>query len=601
MHALTLLLITLFFGRWAELIPLAVLAAIVLVVAYRLSEWRVFVHELRAPRSDAIVMVTTFLLTLLVDLTVGIGVGMVLAAFLFMKRMAEVTNITIVRREFEEAGRAAGDDRGAIYRRKIPPGVEVYEINGPFFFGAAEKFKQTLGEVSRRPKVLVIRMRNVPAIDSTAMHALKDLVRRTRSEGTHVLLSDVRSQPLVALGRSGLLDEIGEDEPVRRRGRGAGGGAPAIAARDGLTSSRSACLSPGAGRPFCHGSGSSARGPRGRQDGRAGAGDLGGRERPTGVRAPARGGPPLPRPGAPHRDHRPPGAGKSTLVERLVIAYRAAGLRVGVVAVDPTSPFTGGALLGDRIRMESVALDEGVYIRSMASRGSLGGLATSTREVSDLLDAAGFDRILVETVGVGQSELDVARMADTTILVLVPESGDGIQTLKSGVMEAADIFAVNKADRPGADKLRHEIEVTLGIRRGNAYRNMPAHHGYRASRAVPESAPETAAPAAGDGPWEHPVVLTVAAKGEGIDQLVAALDRHHEWLGRSGTLEARRRRRMVERTREVVDRAARRWMWDETHAEQLISDRLDQMVDGKLSPYDVATEVLDGLKQGARL
>ncbi len=210
-HALTLLLITLFFGRWAELIPLSVLAAIVLVVAYRLTEWRVFVHELQAPRSDALVMVTTFLLTLLVDLTVGIGVGMVLAAFLFMKRMAEVTNITIVRREFEDTGEAPGDDRGAIYRRQIPPGVEVYEINGPFFFGAAEKFKQTLSEVSRRPRVLVIRMRNVPAIDSTAMHALKDLVRRTRAEGTQVVLSDVHSQPLIALGRSGLLDEIGED------------------------------------------------------------------------------------------------------------------------------------------------------------------------------------------------------------------------------------------------------------------------------------------------------------------------------------------------------------------------------------------------------
>ena len=210
-HALTLLLITLFFGRWAELIPLAVLAGIVLMVAYHLSEWRVFVHELHAPKSDALVMLTTFLLTLLVDLTVGIGVGMVLAAFLFMKRMAEVTNISIVRREFEETGEPAGDDQGAIYRRQIPPGVEVYEINGPFFFGAAEKFKQTLGEVSRRPKVLVIRMRNVPAIDSTAMHALKDLIRRTRAEGTQVLLSDVHSQPLIALGRSGLLDEIGEE------------------------------------------------------------------------------------------------------------------------------------------------------------------------------------------------------------------------------------------------------------------------------------------------------------------------------------------------------------------------------------------------------
>jgi SulP family sulfate permease len=210
-HALTLLLITLFFGRWAELIPLAVLAAIVLLVAYRLSEWRVFLHELRAPRSDALVMVATFLLTLLVDLTVGIGVGMVLAAFLFMKRMAEVTNITVVRQEFEESGTSSSDERGAIYRRRIPPGVEVYEINGPFFFGAAEKFKDTLSEVSRKPKVLIVRMRNVPAIDSTAMHALKDLVRRTRRQGTHVLLSDVHSQPLVALERAGLLEEIGED------------------------------------------------------------------------------------------------------------------------------------------------------------------------------------------------------------------------------------------------------------------------------------------------------------------------------------------------------------------------------------------------------
>jgi SulP family sulfate permease len=210
-HALTLLLITLFFGRWAALIPLAVLAAIVLMVAYRLSEWRVFLHELHAPRSDALVMIATFLLTLLVDLTVGIGVGMVLAAFLFMKRMAEVTNITMIRREFEETGGTNTGEAGAIYRREIPSGVEVYEINGPFFFGAAEKFKQALGDVSRRPQVLIIRMRNVPAIDSTAMHTLKDLVRRTRAEGTVVLLSDVHSQPLIALGRSGLLDEIGED------------------------------------------------------------------------------------------------------------------------------------------------------------------------------------------------------------------------------------------------------------------------------------------------------------------------------------------------------------------------------------------------------
>jgi LAO/AO transport system kinase len=293
----------------------------------------------------------------------------------------------------------------------------------------------------------------------------------------------------------------------------------------------------------------------------------------------------------------PPGAGKSTLVERLIGAYRSEGLRVGVVAVDPTSPFTGGALLGDRIRMESVALDEGVYIRSMASRGSLGGLATTTREVCDLLDAAGFDRILVETVGVGQSELDITRMADSTVLVLVPESGDGIQTLKSGVMEAADIFVVNKSDRPGGDKLRQEIEVTLGIRRGNAFRHVPAHHGLRGA---PTPRGARASDGADEAVWRHPVVLTVATKGEGLPDLVGVLDRHHEWLIRSGGLTERRRRRLLERTREVVDRAVRRWTWEETRAEQLISDRLDEIMEGRLSPYDVAGEVLEGLKQDAR-
>jgi SulP family sulfate permease len=209
-HALTLLVITLFFGRLAALIPLATLGAIVAWVAYRMADWPVFKSELSAPKSDALVMLSTFLLTVLVDLTTGIGVGMVLASFLFMKRMAEVTNVRIVSDEFQDP-RPSTDVSGAIYRRQVPKGVEVYEINGPFFFGAAEKFKDTLSEVSKKPKVLIVRMRNVPAMDSTAMHALQDLVRRTRRDKTLVYLSDVHAQPLIALQQSALLDEIGED------------------------------------------------------------------------------------------------------------------------------------------------------------------------------------------------------------------------------------------------------------------------------------------------------------------------------------------------------------------------------------------------------
>jgi LAO/AO transport system kinase len=290
----------------------------------------------------------------------------------------------------------------------------------------------------------------------------------------------------------------------------------------------------------------------------------------------------------------PPGAGKSTLTEQLVQRFRAQSLTVAVVAVDPTSPFTGGALLGDRIRMESVALDPGVFIRSMATRGSLGGLATTTREVCDVLDAGGFDRILIETVGVGQSELDVARSADSTVLVLVPESGDGIQTLKSGIMEIGDLFVVNKADRPGADRLRNEIEITLGIRAGNAFKHVPTHHGRSAMGAAarPVDLPEG---------WAQPVLATVASSGSGIDELVEALDKHDAWLRKTGALTTRRRDRVLQRTREVVERATRQWLWQESGAEQQIRDRLDDLTHGRVSPYDVAADVLDSLKQGMRV
>ena len=292
----------------------------------------------------------------------------------------------------------------------------------------------------------------------------------------------------------------------------------------------------------------------------------------------------------------PPGAGKSTLTERLVTAWRAQGHRVAVVAVDPTSPFTGGALLGDRIRMESVALDPGVYIRSMATRGSLGGLATATREVCDVLDAAGFDRLIVETVGVGQSELDVTRMADTTVLVLVPESGDGIQTLKSGVIEAADVFVVNKADRPGADKLRRELEMSLDLRAGKMSRH-PAHHGALRSGPAPKAATVSSDPSV----WRPPVLVTTASKSEGIDAVADALEQHWTWLTDTGALDGRRRTRLAQRTREVVERAMRRWLWQESHADEMIAARLDDVSAGKTSPYEVAAEIVAALKEDARV
>ena len=210
-HAMTLLLITLFFGRWAGLIPMGTLAAILVVVAYHMSEWRSFLSELRAPKSDVAVLLTTFLLTVAVDLTVAVEVGMVLAAFLFMKRMAEVTNVSAVTQELEEGGAERESAGDAVRRGAVPPGVEVYEINGPFFFGAAEKFRDNLDIVGRRPKVLIIRMRNVPAVDSTGLHALKEVVHRSRGQGTRVILSDVHAQPMVALERSGLLDELGDE------------------------------------------------------------------------------------------------------------------------------------------------------------------------------------------------------------------------------------------------------------------------------------------------------------------------------------------------------------------------------------------------------
>lgn len=288
----------------------------------------------------------------------------------------------------------------------------------------------------------------------------------------------------------------------------------------------------------------------------------------------------------------PPGAGKSTLTTLLAEAYLEQGCAVGVVAVDPTSPFTGGALLGDRVRMERVALHPQMFIRSMATRGSLGGLAISTREVCDVLDAYGIDRILVETVGVGQSELDIARLADTSAVVLVPESGDSIQTLKAGVMEIADLFVVNKADRPGADRLRNDIELMLGLRSGETLRNVPAHHGVDLKRVNPVRVAREAAARDDADRWTPPVLRTIGATGEGIPELLEALERHFGYLERSGKLQERRRARIRERVVDVVEQRVRRRLWRDAATQEWLEAQLPALERGETTPLAVAEALL---------
>ena len=218
----------------------------------------------------------------------------------------------------------------------------------------------------------------------------------------------------------------------------------------------------------------------------------------------------------------PPGAGKSTLVTRLAQEYRRRGQSVAIVAVDPTSPFSGGALLGDRVRMAELAGDPGIFIRSMATRGSMGGLAVHTAQVCDVLDAAGFGRILIETVGVGQSELEVAQTADSTAVVLVPESGDTVQAMKAGLMEIGDLFVINKADRDGADRAAFAIRSALELRSARAE-------------------------------WDPPVLLTVASQGTGVGEVVDAFEAHLEFLRAQGALERRRRQRLEQHLRELIE------------------------------------------------
>ncbi|WP_419860475.1 methylmalonyl Co-A mutase-associated GTPase MeaB [Candidatus Palauibacter sp.] len=270
----------------------------------------------------------------------------------------------------------------------------------------------------------------------------------------------------------------------------------------------------------------------------------------------------------------PPGAGKSTLTAALTHHYLNQSLKVGIVAVDPTSPFTGGALLGDRIRMGELSTEPGVFIRSMASRGSLGGLATATREAADLMDAAGYDRVILETLGVGQAELDIAVSADTTAVVLVPESGDGVQAMKAGLMEVADLFVINKSDRPGADRLEKEIAIIMSIRFANR--------------------PPGDADGDADDVWRMPIMQTVASEARGIEEFAAHLDRHFAWLRTTGKLEAHRRAARLRRAHDALLRRTGR------DAQRIWRRASPETLDSGASPYAIARRLYEEFRETLR-
>lgn len=263
----------------------------------------------------------------------------------------------------------------------------------------------------------------------------------------------------------------------------------------------------------------------------------------------------------------PPGAGKSTLVDGLCMLYRGEGRTVGVIAVDPTSPFSGGALLGDRVRMSKAGLDPGVFIRSMATRGSLGGLAEAALDGADVLDAFGKDVVILETVGVGQSELDVARAADSTVVVLVPESGDGVQAMKAGLMEIGDIFVLNKADRPSADQAIEELKSALELK-------------------------------VKSDQWKPPVLATVAHKGDGLTELLQTLKIHCRTLAETGALKQKRLNRRRERIRQIVQRELGRKFWDEERTRML-----EEALSSNENPFQAAGELISDFlskKEGGR-
>lgn len=262
-----------------------------------------------------------------------------------------------------------------------------------------------------------------------------------------------------------------------------------------------------------------------------------------------------------------PGVGKSTSTSALVTAFRRAGKRVGILAVDPSSPFSGGALLGDRVRMGEHASDPGVYIRSMATRGHLGGLAWAAPQAIRVLDAAGCDVVLVETVGVGQSEVEIAAQADTSVVLLAPGMGDGIQAAKAGILEIGDVYVVNKADRDGADATVRELNHMLGLGEARS-----------------------------PGDWRPPIVKTVAARSEGIGELMEALEKHHAWMEEHGVLTERRTKRAAREIETIAVTALRERM-GELRGRKRLGALAEKVVGGSLDPYAAADELVAGVTE----
>ena len=301
-----------------------------------------------------------------------------------------------------------------------------------------------------------------------------------------------------------------------------------------------------------------------------------------------------------------PGAGKSTLVDKLAKTFRDDGLTVGVIAIDPASPFTGGAVLGDRIRMASNVGDMDVFFRSMSARGTLGGLSAATTDAVKALDAFGKDKIIIETVGAGQNEVDIVRTADTVAVLVPPGSGDDVQMLKAGILEIADLFVVNKADLDGADRTVRELREMLQLRDGEVQTG--GHHGFEETTV--DAGDDGSAPADGDGvsdestdgaareavePWDPPIVETVANKGEGVNDFVAALDDHRRYLVESSQIESKARTRYAEEIRTLLREDARELLANEIEARGGLDERVEAVLRRETDPYTVAEEILEPL------